>query len=478
MYAGESRSTLTDSEGRFTFEDVVQSMVGVMANKPGFINPVRRVNTRIQVCAANTADAIKVQLTPTAAIVGRITDPNGDPVDDILVRVGRYVFSDGRRHFNVAESVMTDYDGRFRLANIDAGRYVVIAGPAAPQMMVASRGVTPITYYPGVSDRNAAAMIEVKAGAAFDASMVVHEVTGYTVSGRVVGFSAEPRGLSLQFTNQSGDEIGTMVGGRHGANEFLVTGVPAGTYQVRATSYEQGGVPLTGTTQVAVSHDVSNVQISLASPLNLQVSVHDEGAGSSRVSYTSSQGTVSGETSLGSLRLWKLKDEEQVLSATPESAKTLKWVVKNVERGTYIVDVWPSGREYVQSARLGGVDLLREPVTIDSEQDPIEVTLRDDGAELSGTVEGTTGAVVIAIPSGGALFPPRTNSFISEEGSTKAHFQMYLAPGNYTLYAVGGDGLEYSNPKVMEKYASQGTSVSVSPKEKKDVTLKPIEVLP
>jgi hypothetical protein len=30
----------------------------------------------------------------------------------------------------------------------------------------------------------------------------------------------------------------------------------------------------------------------------------------------------------------------------------------------------------------------------------------------------------------------------------------------------------------MEKYASQGTSVSVSPKEKKEVTLKPIEVLP
>src|SRR6185369_14251687 len=101
---------------------------------------------------------------------------------------------------------------------------------------------------------------------------------------------------------------------------------------------------------------------------------------------------------------------------TPEGAKTLKWVLKNVERGTYIVDITPIGREYVQSARLGNVDLLREPVTIDSEQDPVEITLRDDGAELSGTVEGSAGAVVVAIPTGGALFPPKTVSYISQEG--------------------------------------------------------------
>jgi hypothetical protein len=194
--------------------------------------------------------------------------------------------------------------------------------------------------------------------------------------------------------------------------------------------------------------------------------------------YSGPQGSASGDTSLGSLRLINLKEDGQEVSATPEGSKTLKWAVKNVERGTYLVEINPIGREYVQSARLGSVDLLREPVTIDSEQDPIEITFRDDGAEVSGTVEGSDGAVVVAIPSGGALFPPRTVSYISQEGATTAHFQMMLGPGDYTLYAVAAEGFEYTNPKVMERFESQSVHVSVSAKEKKEVNLKPIEVAP
>jgi hypothetical protein len=479
LYGSEARNSLTDSEGKFTFEDVVQATVGVMANKPGFTShPNRSVNTRVQVCAANSSDAIKILLMPAAAIVGRITDANGDPVDEIPVRVGKYVYSEGRRRFNVAGGGMTDYEGRFRLANIDAGSYVLIVGPSTPQMLVAIRDVTPVTYYPGVPDRNAAAMIDVKAGATVDASMVVREVKGYTVSGRVVGLSAEPRGISLQFTNQSGDDIGTMMGRRQGPNEFLVAGVPAGNYLVRATAFEQGGGAITGTAQVAVAHDVSNLQVSLSPPFNLAVSIRDEGVGSTHLVYSSPQGTVTGDTSLGSLRLTNYKEEGQDFYATPEGAKTLKWVVKNVQRGTYVVEVSPSTREYVQSARLGGVDLLREPVTIDSDQDPIEITFRDDGAELSGTIDGSETAIVVAIPSSGALFPPKTSAYFANEGATGARFQMILAPGDYTLYAIETDGIEYTNPKVMEKYASQGVHVSVSAKEKKEVTLKLVEAAP
>ena len=478
MYGAEARSTLADSEGRFTFEDVVQSTVGVMANKPGFASPVRRYSSRVQVCAAKSSEALKIELTPRAAIVGRITDANGDPVEEIPVRVGRYVYGDGRRHFNDAGSGMTDYEGRFRLANVDAGSYILIAGPSSPDMLVAIRNVTPVTYYPGVSDRDAAATIDVKAGATVDASMVVREAAGFTVSGRVFGLSADPRGLSLQYTNQSGDEIGTMMGRRQRANEFLVAGVPAGDYLLRATAYEQNGEPLTGTTQVTVSHDISNVQVSLSSPLTLQVSIRNDGVGSTRLSYSSTQGTVSGDTALGSLRLSSVKEEGHEFYATPEAAKTFKWVVRNVERGTYVVEVAPSSREYVQSARLGGVDLLREPVTITSEQEPIEITFNDDGAELSGTVDSAAGAIVIAVPSSGALFPPKTGTYVTGEGATTSHFQMILAPGDYTLYAVQSDGLEYTNPKVMEKYASQGVHISVSSKEKKDVALKLVEVAP
>jgi len=47
----------------------------------------------------------------------------------------------------------------------------------------------------------------------------------------------------------------------------------------------------------------------------------------------------------------------------------------------------------VASIRSGGVDLLNQPLVVGTGGGvpPIEITLRDDGAEVSGTVEGAAG---------------------------------------------------------------------------------------
>jgi len=55
-------------------------------------------------------------------------------------------------------------------------------------------------------------------------------------------------------------------------------------------------------------------------------------------------------------------------------------------------------------------------------------------------------------------------------------FNLSLPPGDYTLYAFDAEGIEYMNPKVMERYATQGAHISVSANEKKEITLKKIEV--
>ena len=468
LFGNEARTALTDGEGRFSFEDVTGWAIAFQARKPGFTNPLRRVDPRVQACASN-APEIKVQLLPTSAIVGHITDPNGEPVDDLPIRLGKYDYRDGMRHFTTKASDTTNFEGKFRLGDLEVGSYVLIAGPSAPQMMATLRDVTPTSYFPGVPDRASAATIVVKTGATVEANMVVKEVTGYKVTGRVLGASPELRGVSVELKNESGDQVGVTIGGRGSANEFSVIGVPAGQYRVHAIAYEQSGVMLTGSTHVVVSHDVSNVQVSLAPMITLKVNVRSETGDA-----TQSNG---GGGPMASVRLIPVDGDGQEYSGGMRGGKDAKLTVSSVEPGRYMVSVDPINRGYAQSARLGSTDLLREPVMIDSDADPIEITLRDDGAELSGSVENGMGALIVAIPSDDVLFPPRTFAN-GTENSTTGKFRMNLPPGEYTLYAFNSDGVEYSNPKVMEKYSSQGVHVSVSAREKKELSLRLIEVLP
>ncbi len=67
-----------------------------------------------------------------------------------------------------------------------------------------------------------------------------------------------------------------------------------------------------------------------------------------------------------------------------------RMVIKRVEPGSYSVDIRPSPGWYVESALYGSVDLLTEDLTVPEggTTEAIEVTLRNDGAKVSGNVRG------------------------------------------------------------------------------------------
>jgi hypothetical protein len=47
-----------------------------------------------------------------------------------------------------------------------------------------------------------------------------------------------------------------------------------------------------------------------------------------------------------------------------------------------------------------------------------------------------------------------------------------LAPGEYLIYAFDSDRLEYTNPDVLQAYASQAAHVTLSPNQKLQVALE------
>jgi hypothetical protein len=160
-----------------------------------------------------------------------------------------------------------------------------------------------------------------------------------------------------------------------------------------------------------------------------------------------------------------------------------------------------SSRGYPASIRSGNLDLLHQPLVVGAggTASPIEITMRDDTAEISGTVEGVTlpaqglenasgasgdargwtfytpfggqaAAHIYCIPladSSGQL----TEIWVSPDGS---FVSQGLAPGAYRLLAFDREQheLEYRNPEGLRIYDSKGPVVRVVGGQKEHVQLQ------
>jgi len=171
--------------------------------------------------------------------------------------------------------------------------------------------------------------------------------------------------------------------------------------------------------------------------------------------------------------------------------------------GRYWVRV-NSSRGYAASVRSGDLDLLHQPLTVSvGGAAPIEITMRDDWAQISGKVEGvategTKGSSIssvvgnqvglsseavgfgqiipsvriycIPLPDSGGQF---TQIWVGPNGNFN---NANVAPGAYRVLAFDREQpqLEYRNPEAMRAYESKGPVVRVSGGQKEQVTLQVI----
>ncbi len=160
--------------------------------------------------------------------------------------------------------------------------------------------------------------------------------------------------------------------------------------------------------------------------------------------------------------------------------------IYNVRPGRYHVAV-QSAVGYAASISSGGTDLLREPLVIGmgSASSPIEVTIRDDGAEVQGTIEADAAksdrksvqadmgrqVFVYFLPLGGAA---QFRQSISGDGKTFTQEQ--LPPGNYRilLFDRQQQNLEYASEETLRKFESEGQDISVDAGQKLQIRMKVI----
>jgi hypothetical protein len=161
--------------------------------------------------------------------------------------------------------------------------------------------------------------------------------------------------------------------------------------------------------------------------------------------------------------------EGQIGMSPPKSPEDNSLVIENVLPGRYLVNAFTS-RGYVSTIVCGGTDLLRQPLVVGMSTSlaPIEVTVRDDGAEVEGTIElestlqnGRARQHPSGIPGGVAYFVPidrlASRSFVAWPSPDGAYSLSQLPPGNYRVLALDHQQpeLESANKEVLARYQAQ-----------------------
>jgi carboxypeptidase family protein len=498
LFFGGQRFVLTGPDGTFQFDGLpTAGQVNVMVHKPGYFSP-QDVRTSIHSFSQNARAVtvgpdqppIVLKLIPEGIISGRISGEGGEPIESLPVHLLSDGIEDGKKVRQELRTVNTNEDGEFRAFDLAPGRYFLFVGPSEAESFPANgpqQGAQgyPTIFYSGSSELASASPIEITPGKRADINLTLSLQAFYRISGTVGGFpSAE--GINLQFLNPAGQPIGMISDFDPNKGTFRTQPMPPGPYTITAQAQD----PKTqrtffATRSVNVNSDLSGVHLTLLPGATIPVNVRmelthndyvEQPGGFTQISRRGMTITVPANQVPARVALVPkdpLLSQMQYGSESTANARNDSLAIANVPPGTYTAEIYPNGLYYIQSARSGSTDLLREDLTIapGGSVQPIQVVLRDDFASLDGKVSSDAqadSAVVIVVPEDA----PRQSRQVVVNTSRDSFHLSQLAPGVYKVLAVDRlDNFEYRNPDVLRKYLSKARDIALLPDQTASVDL-------
>jgi hypothetical protein len=473
----------------------------LIVRKVGFFSPPEAVDIS-QIDPAQPD--VRIALVPEARIVGRVIIPGLDGSDKMQLQLYRREIRDGQEQWEPAGNAATRADGEFRFAELFPGYYklLTLELPDRDPLTFDPRGQAfgyPPLYYPNTSDFAGAAIIRLTAGETFQPTMSPAKTEYYPVS---IGFTNSPAtsNIGIQVWPQGQSGPGYALG--YNTRDGLIQGaLPNGTYTVRVTEYAPG--VMTGTVNITVRGvPVSGPPVTLLPGSAITVNVQQEfqhaqpvQVPENGVKNTYSPSAPPTGKRPNYLQVF-LQPEEQFESNSaaslrqPTGPDDESLVIENVQPGRYRVIATPS-IGYVSSITSGGLDLLRHSLVVGAgtAMPPIEITMRDDGAEIDGTVDFTD-----ATQSGSGGFPrPGRSPGVAYFKSTDASYErpktawiypdgtftlQQLPPGTYRVFAVNRPSPEWEFPteELLSQQDSKIPVVRLVAEQKQQVRLPLITV--
>lgn len=458
------------------------------ARKPGFLD---RPNEAGQVQAIPGGE-VTISLTPEAVIKGRVILSTGDPALGIGVQIFSRQVQQGALRWLLSGQARANSSGEFRFAELSPGFYKIVTremmddDPAdtAPGGQV--YGFAPV-YYPGVTDFASAATIQLTAGQTYEADLSVVRQPYYPVRVPLAN-----RGLN------GGIKVTVSVQGHRGpeyslgynAGKQRIEGLlPNGNYIVEAATFGQNSA--SGAVNLAVAGgpaESSGLELMRNSSVHLRVTEE----------FSDTSKSSSGSWSDGSHnfpthgpRAYLQVRAETADDFAPQAGASLRsptgpnddsLVIDDLPPGRYWLRV-TSSRGYVATAAMGGIDLLHQPFSVVAgPSTPIEITMRDDDAEIDGNVADPSGgpssspgasamrAFIYCVP-----LPDSTGQFqqlgINGEGTFSSQT---MTPGTYRVMAfkIAQPNIPYRDAEAMRAYDSIGQVVRLGAGQKTSVQLQ------
>lgn len=482
---GLDEAQFSGSDGRFIFSNIPRGQFTVTARKPGFFNEqeLGYLNAGMDSSLTTVPSDAKVilRLIPEGVIYGEVKDENGEPMERVTVGAQRWQTADGHRQLQFVGNATTDDLGAFRIAELRPGNYYL-------SFQVANRGGTTFSkllpnkkeddegyglqFYPGVSDEADAKLIEIRPGSQIHIPLALSRQRLFEVSGVVHGVNRE-RSFSLALITSEGAwlQSGLRIDPKTG--DFQFQGIPAGTYLIRAMASLRAGAeanagpPLSATLPIYVNSDIAGLVLTLSPEISIGVQVRDEISNSETASSVRTVviRTVAKEFA---------RFSPTIVAPRVERDQVTPAKLEGLIPGTYTVLATPNFMPgYVANLRCGNVDLLRDDLTIapGAAPPPIEVILRDDGAQLDGTVteNGRPASAAIVIYS--QDYPKRSQ--VIQPGNIGSFSADNLPPGRYQVLALKDAGdVEFRNPAAMEIYLSHASAVTLGRRDKATIRLE------
>jgi hypothetical protein len=504
---GEQMATLTDAEGHFEFAlpkagdlspgpgQLRRTRSGpggplwLTARKPGFLD---RPNEAGQAQAVPGGE-VTISLTPEALIKGRVILSTGDPALGIEIQIFSRQVQEGAPRWVLGAQARANSNGEFRFAELSPGPYKLVTrelrddDPADTVAGGQVYGFAPV-YYPGVPDFASAGTIQLTAGQNFQADLSIVRQPYFPVkipvanAERITGMK-----IIVSVQGHRGPEYSLS----YNAGKRMIEGLlPNGNYVVEAASF--GPLSETGAVNLAVAGaSVEGPSLELIRNSSVRLQVTEEFSDTTSARPTGSWSDGQRTFSLHGPRAYLQVRAEAADDFAPQGTVTLRppmapgddsLVIDGLAPGRYWLRA-TSSRGYVAAATMGGVDLLHQPFTVvPGPSTPIEITMRDDSAQIDGTVEDVSAgsttypgaspllAFVYCVP-----LPDSPGQFQQLGVSTDGAFHSQtMTPGTYRVMAFKSaqPNLPYRDPEAMRAYDSTGQVVRLGAGQKSSVQLQ------
>jgi len=479
-YLNGQISTLTGPDGKFQFEGQPAGQSTLIVRKPGFFTEQElepSTNNQLVAATGPKTSPVVVRLVPEGVVYGHVSDPDGEPEEGLPISLHVERIQNGRKTWEDVAGGRTDEDGAFRVAELRPGNFFLSAGPSgmprnfpASESQSGAQGI-PVVYYPAGTDLSAAAPIPITPGKKIEIDLTVSSQTLFRIAGSISGH-LPGHGIGIQLFNSSGQPVQHLTRFDQATGTFRIPWVSAGAYVLRANSQGAENQNLSATASVNVSADLSGIHLILLPAADIPVQVRVISSRPANERFWEQQKFIPLQVHLVS-RSGIPKGQSYYSQQRPENGDP-SISIPNVEPGTYQVQFGANGQLYVQSATSGPTNLLESDLSVaaGSSTQPIEVTLRDDAASLSGTVsldDKPQSASVVVVSEHASVSP------LLQPTDPSGNFMFYfLPPGEYKVFALDHpDQVEYANPEILRKLLMKARDVTLSPErsEKIDVEL-------